>query len=99
MIYKFKLQYVPYLESNSWDFCWTDNAVLPETLAKMQRNMHFILIPIAHQKINHFPGMYSLARKNHLGKNLNKMQKQFPEEFDFFPRTWMLPSEYNDFKQ
>ncbi|CAD8064847.1 unnamed protein product [Paramecium sonneborni] len=89
MIYKFKLQYVPYQEINNWDFCWTDNAVLPETLAKMQ----------SHQKINHFPGMYSLARKNHLGKNLNKMQKQFPEEYDFYPRTWMLPSEYNDFKQ
>ncbi|CAD8092455.1 unnamed protein product [Paramecium sonneborni] len=88
MIYKFKLSYVPYLENNNWDFCWTDNAVLPETLSKMQ----------PHQRINHFPGMYSLARKNHLGRNLNKMQKQYPEEYDFYPRTWMLPSEYGDFK-
>lgn len=40
MIYKFKLSYVPYLENNNWDFCWTDNAVLPETLSKMQRNIY-----------------------------------------------------------
>ena len=52
----------------------------------------------AHQKINHMPGMYCLARKNHLGRNLTKMVKQFPEKFDFFPRTWLLPSEYGDFK-
>jgi len=36
MLYKFKLQYTPYLENNNWDFCWTDNAVQPETLSKMQ---------------------------------------------------------------
>lgn len=40
MLYKFKLQYVPYLESTTWDLCWTDNAVQPETLAKMQRTIH-----------------------------------------------------------
>jgi len=31
-----------------------------------------------YQKVNHFPGMYTLARKNYLGKNLMKMMKQFP---------------------
>jgi hypothetical protein len=35
----------------------------------------FIIIIKAFQKINHFPGMYSLARKNHLGRNLGKMAK------------------------
>lgn len=43
MIYKFKLSYVPYLENNNWDFCWTDNAVLPETLSKMQRIYIYII--------------------------------------------------------
>ncbi|CAK56184.1 unnamed protein product (macronuclear) [Paramecium tetraurelia] len=86
---KFQLQYTPYLETQVWDFCWTDNAVLPETLARMQ----------SHQRINHFPGMYCIARKNYLGKNLNKMAKQFPEEFDFYPKTWMLPSDISDLRQ
>lgn len=49
-----------------------------------------------YQKINHFPGMYVLARKNMLGKALMKMRKQFPEEYNFFPLTWHLPSEFND---
>lgn len=42
--------------------------------------------------------MYALARKNHLGRNLMKMLKQFPDAYDFFPRTWLLPTEYGDFK-
>lgn len=42
--------------------------------------------------------MYSLARKNHLGRNLMKMAKQFPDTFKFFPKTWLLPAEYGDFK-
>ena len=27
-----------------------------------------------------------------------KMQKQFPDEYDFFPKTFVLPVEYNEFK-
>lgn len=34
-------------EATDWDVCWTDNAVQPETLLKMEQ----------HQKINHFPGI------------------------------------------
>lgn len=29
--------------------------------------------------------MYSLARKNHLGRNLMKLKKEFPEHYKFFP--------------
>ena len=75
-------------ESLDWDILWTDNAVQPETLAKMQ----------PFQKINHFPGMYSIARKNNLGRNLMRMRKAFPEAFKFFPPTWLLPAEFGDFK-
>lgn len=84
-IFKWKLAYD--LESE-WDVFWTDNAVQPEQLAKMQ---HF-------QKINHFPGMYSLARKNNLGRHLMRMRKAFPDSFKFFPPTWLLPAEFGDFK-
>lgn len=42
-------------------------------------------IIIAHQKINHFPGMFSLSRKNHLGRNLMKMRNKFPYDYKFFP--------------
>lgn len=81
-----KLQRSP--EATNWDVMWTDNAVQPEQLSKMQ----------PHQKINHFPGMYSLSRKNYLGRNLVRMRKGFPEEYSFFPLTWMLPSEYGELR-
>lgn len=42
--------------------------------------------------------MYALSRKNHLGKNLTKMKKQFPKEYNFFPKTWLLPGDLPDFK-
>ncbi|KAM3137328.1 hypothetical protein pb186bvf_010508 [Paramecium bursaria] len=43
------------------------------------------------QKINHFPGSYLLGKKNELCRNLNKMKKQFPDDYDFYPKTWQLP--------
>lgn len=42
--------------------------------------------------------MYALARKNHLARNLGRMQKQFPDDYKFFPQTFLLPSEYSDFR-
>lgn len=76
----FKLQ--KNTDTLNWDLMWTDNAVQPEQLSKMAQ----------HQKINHFPGMFCLSRKNYLGRNLMKMRKKFPEQYKFFPLTWMLPS-------
>ena len=64
-----------------WDFWWTDWHVTPEILMKMEH----------HQKINHFPGMFTLARKNMLAKNLMRMRKKSPDDYNFFPLTWTLP--------
>jgi tubulin polyglutamylase TTLL6/13 len=27
-----------------------------------------------------------------------RMQKIFPEDYKFFPQTWLLPSEYPDYR-
>ena len=70
------------------DIYWTDGSIPPSKLAQMQ----------AYQKVNHFPGMYMLARKNHLARNLGKMKKVLPEEYDFFPNTWVLPKELAELK-
>lgn len=75
-------------ESDDWDVFWTDSAVQPERLARMK----------SYQKINHFPGMYELSMKNHLARNLNKLRKLYPEEYSFFPRTWLIPAELGDFR-
>ena len=47
-----------------------------------------------HQKINHFPGMNTLHRKNNLAKNLYRLQEEYPEDYDFFPRTFLLPHDH-----
>lgn len=57
-------------DSNSdWDLTWTDGAVSAELLARMKN----------YQKINHFPGMFQLSRKNYLARNIAKMYKKYPE--------------------
>ena len=72
----------------NWDICWQDFAVSPKEFANMALG----------QKINHFPGMYTLARKNNLAQNLNLMQKYFPDEYNFFPETWVVPRDLFDLK-
>jgi len=39
-----------------------------------------------------------MARKNLLAKNLLAMQKYYPKEFQFFPKTWLLPGDMKSFK-
>ena len=75
-------------EGEDYDIFWSDGGIYPEKLQKLK----------PFQRLNHFPGMYVLARKNHLGKHLNKMRKRFDKEYEFYPRTWMLPSELPDFR-
>ncbi|XP_030312906.1 tubulin polyglutamylase TTLL6 [Calypte anna] len=50
------------------------------------------------QKINHFPGMIEICRKDLLARNLNRMLRLFPKEYNIFPRTWCLPADYGEFQ-
>ena len=75
-------------EDKDWDLLWTDSAVTPEKLCKMK----------PYQRINHFPGMSALHRKDNLARNLMKLKKHLPEEFTYFPETWLLPREMSDLK-
>ena len=43
--------------------------------------------------------MQILWRKNLFARNQGRMQKRFPEEYNFVPQTWNLPSEFQDFKK
>ncbi len=84
-IYNMKLTHN---DDEDWDICWMDGAASCEKLYKMKQ----------YQRINHFPGMYALARKNHLARNLGRMQKLFPDDYKFYPKTYLLPSEYSDYR-
>ncbi|CAM9601795.1 unnamed protein product, partial [Chrysoparadoxa australica] len=69
--------------------CWVDVANIIERMQQIQ----------SWQRINHFPGMSNLARKSRLAQNLEHMRRVFPADFQFYPRTWVLPGDWSSFKQ
>ncbi|XP_072038588.1 tubulin polyglutamylase TTLL13-like isoform X1 [Amphiura filiformis] len=75
-------------EDDEWTLYWTDFSVALERVMEMKR----------YQKINHFPGMVEICRKDLLARNLTRLSKLFPKEYAIFPRTWVLPADYGDFQ-
>ncbi|XP_077285754.1 tubulin polyglutamylase ttll6-like isoform X2 [Arctopsyche grandis] len=73
-------------DKDDWNICFTDGNVTIEKSKEMKR----------FQRINHFPGMAEICRKDLLARNLNRMNKCFPHDYNFFPKTWCLPSDFND---
>ena len=55
--------------SADWDISFHDLGITADFLSKMQ----------PWQKVNQYPGMYVITRKNYLARNLMKMQRAFPE--------------------
>ena len=83
---KWKKNYDP--EDTESDVIWQDGPLLPAALSSLR----------PFQRINHFAGMYAVARKDYLGRHLKHMQKFFENEYNFFPQTWVLPKDISDFK-
>ncbi|KAJ8286878.1 hypothetical protein GJAV_G00044380 [Gymnothorax javanicus] len=48
-------------------------------------------------QVNKFPGMVEMLRKITLSRAVRTMQELFPEEYNFYPRSWILPDEYQLF--
>lgn len=71
-------------EHDLWDVFWSNQFPAVNFCRKMKR----------FQCINHFSGMYEIARKDLLARNLIYMQKYHPDEYDFFPLTWIFPYDY-----
>uniref|UniRef100_A0A7S3G977 Tubulin--tyrosine ligase-like protein 9 n=1 Tax=Palpitomonas bilix TaxID=652834 RepID=A0A7S3G977_9EUKA len=75
-------------DEEKWDLYWIDTSVSAERVMRMK----------TYQKINHFPGMFEISRKVNLARNLRRLQEHFPQEYSFFPQTFLLPYEFNAFK-
>ncbi|KAK3593774.1 hypothetical protein CHS0354_014313 [Potamilus streckersoni] len=75
-------------EDEDWTLYWTDFSVALERVMDMKK----------YQKINHYPGMSELCRKDLLARNMNRMLKLFPKEYNIFPKSWCLPADYGDFQ-
>ncbi|CAE1276358.1 TTLL6_13 [Acanthosepion pharaonis] len=75
-------------DNEDWMLYWTDYSVALERVMDMKR----------YQKINHFPGMNEICRKDLLARNMSRMLKMFPKDYNIFPKTWCLPADYGDFQ-
>jgi tubulin polyglutamylase TTLL6/13 len=45
------------------------------------------------QFLNHFPGTFALANKVALARALERLQKRFPDIYDFHPQSFALPTQ------
>eukprot|EP00826_Nyctotherus_ovalis_P008080 TRINITY_DN12088_c0_g1_i2.p1 TRINITY_DN12088_c0_g1~~TRINITY_DN12088_c0_g1_i2.p1 ORF type:complete len:581 (+),score=187.08 TRINITY_DN12088_c0_g1_i2:73-1815(+) len=70
------------------DSLWIDTGITSSIVSKLR----------PYQKVNHFQEMSCLSRKNHLGKNMMRIRKLLPDDYDFVPQTWILPAEEVEFK-
>eukprot|EP00347_Sterkiella_histriomuscorum_P012956 403366573 len=76
-------------QNENWDIYFIDGPINPSFLLKMK----------PYQRVNRLPGIQVLSRKNLLAQNLEKMQMMYPEHFNFFPETWILPQDGKKFRQ
>lgn len=81
-----KFGYKEVSEGEAWNLYWTDLSISIERCKEMKR----------YQKINHFPGMLEICRKDLLARNLNRMLRLFPKDYNFFPKTWCLPADLGE---
>lgn len=81
-----KFGYKDVNENDNWNLYWTDLSISIERCKEMKR----------FQKINHFPGMLEICRKDLLARNLNRMQRLFTKDYSFFPKTWCLPADLGE---
>ncbi|KPA76950.1 tubulin-tyrsoine ligase-like protein [Leptomonas pyrrhocoris] len=77
------------LNDYKFNLCWSDTVL---SLMRLVRLSNW-------QRTNHFPSMYLLCRKGHLGTTLGRLRHKLPLHFAFYPRTWSMRSERLQFTQ
>jgi len=73
-------------DGEDWQLFWTDTSVGLERVAMMK----------PYQRINHFPGMCEITRKDFLARNISRMVRNYTEQYDFAPKSWILPADFAD---
>jgi tubulin polyglutamylase TTLL5 len=77
-----------YTDSHDWNIMWLGCSAKLYLYEDLNVN----------QRINHFPNSFEITRKDKMCSNLMKMRaKHGMEHFGFFPETYVMPNEYNDF--
>jgi tubulin polyglutamylase TTLL6/13 len=83
------LGYVESTDENDYHLQWIDTSVSIERVKRLK----------PFQKINHFPGMLEICRKAAMGRNLNRLKLMLPHLYNFYPKTFVLPSDYSLLRQ
>jgi hypothetical protein len=68
--------------NNDATIIWNNGVVAPSVYQQLG----------AYTKINHFPKTYEITRKDLMLQNLSKMKNKFPNHFNYFPTTYILPN-------
>ncbi|OMJ89261.1 hypothetical protein SteCoe_8649 [Stentor coeruleus] len=76
-----------YTESHIWNVLWIGKSA--------QAYLYEDLNP--YQRINHFPNSFEITRKDKMCLNLMAMKAKFPNDYDFFPDTYIIPKVIGDF--
>jgi len=50
------------------------------------------------QRVNHFPAMMGITKKSQLAQLLKKMKDMYPQDFNFFPKSWNVPTQLQRLK-
>ena len=48
-----------------------------------------------YQRVNNFPAAGEISRKDNMARNLGRLNAICPEEYDFVPKSWIVPAEYS----
>ncbi|CAD8111210.1 unnamed protein product [Paramecium sonneborni] len=73
-------------DEDNWLIYW--GLASKETLKEMKK----------YQKTNHFPGCWSVGRKDNLWIHLSKIKRKFPTEYYFIPNTYLLQYDFERFE-
>jgi len=71
----------PIVKDKDASFVWLDKWDIPE------------LSNLRNYKVGHFPGMGEVGSKCSLGRTLSRIRNEFPHDYDFFPLSFVLPTE------
>ena len=48
--------------------------------------------------LNLYLGMSTITHKAELSRHINRLRQFFPDDFSFYPRTWLLPEDQEEFE-
>jgi hypothetical protein len=75
-------------ESLAADVFWFDGPSPPEIYRQLK----------GHQKVNNFPSTGEISRKDCLSRNIGRLQRLAPDEYDFSPSSWIIPAELSSLR-